>query len=127
MIHGIGTDIVAIARMEKMCERDDDKFAKRILADSEFEQYQHSHQKASFLAKRYAAKEAAAKAMGTGFRDGLSLRHIYVTNNALGKPQLHFSERAAELCQTMAIGEAYLSLSDEDEFAIAFVTLLSKR
>jgi holo-[acyl-carrier protein] synthase len=78
------------------------------------------------LAKRFAAKEAAAKAMGTGFRDGLSLRHIAVANEASGKPVLCFSGRAAELIERFGIGDAHLSLSDEREFAVAFVTLMTR-
>ena len=123
MIHGIGTDIVTIGRMSEMLKRHGDKFAQRILAESEYEQYKSSTQPAAFLAKRFAAKEAASKALGTGFRNGLSLKHIYVTNDEVGKPQLNFVNRGKELIEELSITETHLSLADEKEYAVAFVTL----
>ena len=127
MIHGIGTDIVAIDRMTQLLALDSDRFAKRILADHEYQHYLTVKEQAAFLAKRFVAKEAAAKALGTGFRDGLSLHDIYVTHNDAGKPILNFSGRGAELIKEFGITDTHLSLSDEKEFAIAFVTLISEK
>ena len=124
MIHGIGTDIVAIARMQASLDRFGDKFARRILAPGELQGFADSGNPASFLAKRFAAKEAAVKALGTGFRDGIRLAHIAVSNNAYGKPGLCFSGRASQVCADLGVGEAHLSLSDEKDYAIAFVTLM---
>lgn len=126
MIFGIGTDLVHIPRMEALLQKHGDKIAERILSESEFVTFQQTTNKASFLAKRFAAKEAAAKAMGTGFRDGLSLRHIAVTNDKNGKPELQFFERAISLTDKLKIGRSMISLSDENEYAIAFVTLLER-
>jgi holo-[acyl-carrier protein] synthase len=126
MIFGIGTDLVHIPRMEALLQKHGDKIAERILSESEFVTFQQTSNKASFLAKRFAAKEAAAKAMGTGFRDGLSLRHIAVTNDKNGKPELQFFERAISLTDKLKIGRSMISLSDENEYAIAFVTLLER-
>ena len=126
MIHGIGTDIVAIARMEASLARFGDKFARRILAPQELQAFADSTSPASFIAKRFAAKEAAAKAMGTGFRDGISLGQIAVSNDVHGKPVLSFFGRALETCHCLGIGEAHLSLSDEKDYAIAFVTLMRR-
>lgn len=126
MIHGIGTDIVAIARMEASLARFGDKFAWRILASQELQAFADSASQASFLAKRFAAKEAAVKAMGTGFRDGISLGQIAVINDVHGKPILSFSGRALEVCDLLGIGERHLSLSDEKDYAIAFVTLMRR-
>jgi holo-[acyl-carrier protein] synthase len=123
MIIGIGTDLVHIPRMEELIAKHGDKFAQRILSDNEFNHFKHAIKPAAYLAKRFAAKEATAKAMGTGFRDGLSLRHIAVENDALGKPELEFHDQAMKLKQQLNIGKSLLSLSDEDEYAIAFVTL----
>ena len=95
MIFGIGTDIVRVTRMQRSLERYGQRFAERILAAEELAEFSLEARKAHFLAKRFAAKEAAAKAMGTGFRDGLALRHIAVGHDALGKPQLIFSGKAA--------------------------------
>ena len=123
MIFGIGTDIVRVARMQKNVERYGEKFAERILTTAELEEYRVEGRKAHFLAKRFAAKEAAAKAMGTGFRDGLMLHHIGVTHDSAGKPQLAFSDQAADFVQENGITGVHVSLADEEDHAVAFVTL----
>ncbi len=123
MIFGIGTDIVRIARMAENLARYGERFAARILSDAELTVFQQSTQPAQFLAKRFAAKEAAAKALGTGFRDGLSLRDIGVANDALGKPALVFSARAQEMLKKQEVIASHLSLADEREYAIAYVVL----
>jgi len=124
VIYGIGTDIVAIARIRDGLARYGEKFARRILTPQELEAFRRSATPARFLAKRFAAKEAAVKAMGTGFRDGITLGQIAVSNNRHGRPELVFSGRAQEVCREFGIGEHHLSLSDEKEYAIAFATLL---
>ena len=126
MIHGIGTDIVHIPRMMDNLSRFGERFAQRILSDAEMLQFQVCKQPAHFLAKRFAAKEAMAKALGTGIRDGLSLRDISVDNDHLGKPLLVFSQRGEEKLQDFGIGNAHLSLADEQDYAVAFVTLIKK-
>jgi len=126
VIHGIGTDIVAIARMEANLVRFGDKFARRILAPQELQAFADSVSPANFLAKRFAAKEAAVKAMGTGFRNGISLGQIAISNDLHGKPVLSFSGRALEVCNSLGVGEGHLSLSDEKDYAIAFVTLMRR-
>lgn len=123
MIHGIGTDIVQVSRLEASLVRHGDRFAERILSGFEYEAFSTQAQPAYFLAKRYAAKEAAAKAFGTGFRDGLSLRHIIVANEDNGRPILRFVETAQKLVDQFNIGNSHLSLSDEKDYAVAFVVL----
>jgi holo-[acyl-carrier protein] synthase len=123
MIYGIGTDIVRVARMQRNIERHGDAFAARILTENEQKDYAAEVRKAHFLAKRFAAKEAAAKAMGTGFSDGLSLHHIGVGHDAAGKPQLEFNGCAEEFIRTKGITHAHISLADEEDHAVAFVTL----
>ncbi|MCF6256403.1 MAG: holo-ACP synthase [Gammaproteobacteria bacterium] len=123
MIFGIGTDIVRIPRMADNLDRYGERFATRILTRSEMATFTDSAQQASFLAKRFAAKEAAAKALGTGFRNGLNLHDIGVDNDALGKPLLVFSQQAQQILQKQGIGNSHLSLSDEKEYAIAYVVL----
>lgn len=123
MIYGIGTDIVRVARMQADLARFGDKFAERILTDAELDEYRQSNARAHFLARRFAAKEAAAKAMGTGFRDGLSPRNIGVTHDAQGKPLLEFSGRALEFVRAKRITTVHVSLADEADHAVAFVTL----
>jgi len=126
MIFGIGTDIVHIPRMQSLLKKHGDKIAQRILSDAEFDAFQQASNQAAFLAKRFAAKEATAKALGTGFRKGLSLRHIAVSNDQQGKPELHFFERGSELLTEFNIGRCMISLSDEKDYAVAFVTLMEQ-
>jgi len=126
MIFGIGTDLVHIPRIQTLLDKHGDKIASRILSGTEFEAFQQAKNQAGFLAKRFAAKEAAAKALGTGFRNGLSLRHIEVSNDDNGKPQLQFLERGLELLAELNIGRSMISLSDEQDYAVAFVTLMER-
>ncbi len=126
MIFGVGTDIVRVARIAGSLERHGARFAERILTEAELAEFAQAARPAPFLAKRFAAKEAAAKALGTGFSGGLSLRHIGVVHDARGRPGLVFTGEAARLAEALGIGEMHLSLSDEQEFAIAFVTLMRR-
>ena len=121
MIFGIGTDIVRVARLQKSLDRYGERFARRILTEAELVDFRCGHSPAHFLAKRFAAKEAAAKALGTGFRDGLSLQDIAVGHDELGKPLLVLSDRLAERLRKQGVKSAHLSLSDEQDHALAFV------
>ncbi|MCW9025581.1 MAG: holo-ACP synthase [Gammaproteobacteria bacterium] len=123
MIYGIGTDIVSVERMRHNLERFGDRFAERILTDKEQEDFGRVVNHAHFLAKRFAAKEAAAKAMGTGFINGLSLREIGVGHDKLGKPILEFTGKAEEFVDSNNIISSHVSLADETDYAVAFVTL----
>ena len=123
MIFGIGTDIVHVPRMAANLERHGERFAHRLLSPEELIEFAHAARPAQFLAKRFAAKEAASKALGTGFRDGLTLAQIAVVHDALGKPGLRFNGYAQTLCERHGIGGAYLSLADEEEYAVAYVVL----
>lgn len=123
MIYGIGTDIVRVARMRRNIERFGDRFAERILTEQELEEYRANINKAHFLAKRFAAKEAAAKAMGTGFSNGLSFHDIAVVHDELGKPLLRFSGNALSFVEQKLINTVHVSLADEEDHAVAFVTL----
>ncbi|UCH53132.1 MAG: holo-ACP synthase [Pseudomonadota bacterium] len=123
MIFGIGTDIVRVARMAKDLERFGDRFAERILTDSELAEFRATERRAHFLAKRFAAKEAAAKAMGTGFSQGIHLRQVGVAHDTRGKPLLEFSGAAREFLEQHGIRVTHVSLADEEDHAVAFVTL----
>jgi len=124
MIFGIGTDIVHIKRMHENLEKYGDKFARRILTSTEFIEFENKSDQTAFLAKRFAAKEATAKAMGTGFSGGLSLHHIGVIHDNFGKPMLEFSDVAQEFMNKQKITQTHLSLADERDYAVAFVTLV---
>jgi len=96
-------------------DRYGERFAERILAESERPGFHNTQRKAHYLAKRFAAKEAAAKAMGTGFRNGLAFHHIAVDHEPAGRPVLAFSGQAAAFMQANAIRASHLSLSDEED------------
>ena len=123
MIFGIGVDIVQISRIEQAMERHGDKFAKKILAENEFQEYLANNKKVNFLAKRFAAKEAFAKALGTGFTNGLTLKQIQVTHNTIGRPILILTDHAKQQTEQLNIRHYHVSLSDEREHVVAFVTL----
>jgi len=124
MIFGIGTDIVRISRIQQSLDRYGERFARRILNGQELADFQRTPHPARFLARRFAAKEAVAKAYGTGFTRGMTFQDIAVDHDAAGKPLLLLSGRALELQQEMGIGETFISISDEQEYAVAFVMLL---
>jgi holo-[acyl-carrier protein] synthase len=123
MILGIGTDIVAVARIEAAIQRHGIAFAEYILSDSELAEYSEQKYQARFLAKRFAAKEALAKATGQGLRAPVTLRAISVTHDDLGKPILAFSEELAAHLAGLGMSSHHLSISDEKETVVAFVVL----
>ncbi|MDZ4140687.1 MAG: holo-ACP synthase [Methylotenera sp.] len=123
MIFGIGTDIVEVTRIEASIAKFGDDFARRILAESEFSSYLQSNIKARFIAKRFAAKEAFSKAMGTGFRTPVLLENIAVSHDDLGKPILVLAPELLAYLQSKNITQAHISISDEKNLATAFVVL----
>lgn len=125
MIFGIGTDIVEVARIEASLQQFGDDFARRILVDSEWPSYQASAIKPRFLAKRFAAKEAFSKALGTGLRAPATFQNIAVSHDALGKPILQLAPALLKLLQSKNIRHTHLSISDEKNLAAAFVVLES--
>ena len=123
MIYGIGTDILAIARMQDMHARFGARLAQRILAPEELAELASAAQPAVFLAKRFAAKEAFAKAAGTGMRPPVQFASIRIDHDSLGRPLLAFSPALTAWLSDRGIGLAHLSLSDEREHVVAFVIL----
>lgn len=122
MLYGVGTDIVAIARMVEALARHGNRFAERILAPSELNEFHAARDGARFLAKRFAAKEAFAKALGTGLRAPATLSAIAVTHNVLGKPELAFADDLSMHLQSLGL-RAHLSISDERDHVVAFSVL----
>ena len=122
MIHGIGTDIVAVKRLQGMWERHGDKALEKLLAPQEMADFARAADKGRFLAKRFAAKEAFCKALGTGIRPPAVMPAIAVAHDELGKPILAFCGRLAEMIENQGL-KAHLSLSDEADYAIAYVIL----
>ena len=123
MIHGIGSDIVEYARFERMLARYGDRSAERVLSGREMPEFLSNTDPARLLAKRFAAKEAFAKAVGSGFRDPVSLRRISITHDGLGKPVLQFDEVLRTHLAQLGISGHHLSISDERNMIVAFVVL----
>ena len=124
-IIGIGTDIVEIARIEAVMARSGDRLAKRVLSDGELQQFLAHQQPARFLAKRFAVKEAASKAMGTGIRNGLAFNQFEVYNDELGKPKLRLWGEAKLLAERMGVANIHVTLADERHYACATVIVES--
>lgn len=122
MIFGVGTDIVAIERLRGMWERHGERALEKILAPEEFADFARAADKGRFLAKRFAAKEAFGKALGTGIRPPAVLPAMAVGHDELGKPELVFSGPLDDLIQSRKL-KAHLSISDEAEYAVAYVIL----
>jgi holo-[acyl-carrier protein] synthase len=121
MIHGIGTDIVGIRRIGEIHVRYGGKLAQRLLAPEEWGEYADVRHKDAFLAKRFAAKEALSKALGCGMRAPVTFSAIIVTHDPLGRPGFAFSPELSAWLRAHEIGHVHLSLSDERDYAVAFV------
>ena len=114
MIHGIGTDLCDIRRIERLYNRFGNRFVSRLLHNNE----RPTHITPALLARRFAAKEAVVKAMGTAFRHGLFLRDIQITHTAEGQPQVVLSAKAQAFLP--ANSYIHLTLADEPPYALAF-------
>jgi holo-[acyl-carrier protein] synthase len=123
MILGTGTDLIDIRRIERALARFGHRFARRVLVDDEYQRFCAHRKPAHYLAKRFAAKEAFSKAMGTGIRFPVNWHNVSVANERSGRPYLKFSQPLAALLEQRRIRRAHLSLSDEVEMACAFVIL----
>lgn len=123
MIVGTGIDLVKIARVEKVYAKHGSRFVSHVLHDNEMPEFNNASDKVRFLAKRFAVKEAATKALGTGQAQGVLLRHFYVIHNEHGKPLLHADSKAKETCTFLGANTMHVSISDESEYAIANVIL----
>ncbi len=123
MIYGVGTDLVEVTRIQESLQRFGHDFARRILGEYELQEFAQSSQQARFLAKRFAAKEAFAKALGTGIRHPATFANIQVAHDDMGKPVFDFAPELMALLETKQICFAHLSVSDEKAFATAMVVL----
>jgi holo-[acyl-carrier protein] synthase len=124
MIFGVGTDIVELVRVQQTYERFGERFVERLLMPEERERFEASRQPVRFLAMRFAGKEAAVKAMGTGFRHGMWIRDVGILNNEWGRPYLIFSERGRAVCERLGIGEGHVSLTDDAGLVVAFAVVM---
>ena len=123
MIYGVGTDVVEVERIQKALGRWGERFARRILSESELRRFLAHRQPAAYLAKRFAAKEAFTKALGTGIKAPANWHGVWVVNQSSGKPDLQFSAPLQKLLSSRGISGCHLSLADERGIAVATVIL----
>jgi holo-[acyl-carrier protein] synthase len=123
MIYGIGIDMVKMDRLQKAMDTWGERFQEKVFTEAERAFCLGKPRPTRFWAMRFAAKEAFSKAIGLGMRQGLRWRDIEITHNSLGRPELILHGRAKEICNQAGIKNSFLSLSDEDNYALAVVVL----
>lgn len=124
MIYGIGVDLVRVARIARVLERYGDRFLNRVFTPLEIAHCRGKVGTAAGLALRFAAKEAFSKALGVGLRqDGIRWREVEVVPDPRGKPELRVTGKAAQLCAAAGVTGLHLSLTDENDQALAVVIL----
>ena len=126
MIYGNGIDIIAISRIRRVINKYGNRFKKRCFCNSEIVRSEKRFNIVESYAKRYAAKEACAKALGTGLARGVFWKDIEVVNNQYGKPFIKLHGKAKEIFKNMnktSNTQIEVSLSDEKKYAIANVTI----
>lgn len=121
MISGIGVDLVTISRIARVHERFGQRFERRVLHPVEIKQISVHSKPIHFMAKRFAVKEAALKALGTGERTGILLSDVYIEYDELGKPILKTDGKAKQFCELHQIYALHVSISDEGNQVAAFV------
>jgi holo-[acyl-carrier protein] synthase len=125
VIYGVGTDLIEIARVARALERFGERFAERILCEPELKRFRGHVKPAHYLAKRFAAKEAFSKALGTGIHAPANWHGVWVVNQRSGQPRLEFSAALAALLEQRGVKRAHVSLTDEKDIAGATVILES--
>lgn len=123
MIIAIGIDIIEIARVEAVFSRQGDRFRKRVFTESEAAYCERRALRLSSYAVRFAAKEAAMKALGTGWADGVRWRDIEIMRDEKGAPTLRLHGRALERMHEIGARRAHVSLTHSQETAMAQVIL----
>lgn len=119
MIIGIGVDIVEITRITQSIERWGPRFARKILGGEELQVFADRLEQPSFVARQFAAKEAISKSLGTGMR-GIAFSDIEVLRDLAGAPCVTLSVNGNKVMQSKGIGTLHISISDENEYAIAY-------
>ena len=128
-IFGLGTDIVNIKRLEKILKKNNKSFKSRVFSKNEILYCEKKDNPAAFYAKRYAAKEALSKALGTGIRKGVNFKDIEISNNTNGKPSIKLKGSTANFLKKKIKAKnysIYLSLSDDSPWAQATVLISYK-
>jgi holo-[acyl-carrier protein] synthase len=123
MILGTGVDIVEVERIRGAVDRYGDRFIERIFSEREAEYCRLAPHPEQRFATRFAAKEAALKALGVGWQKGTRFRDVEVSNDSLGAPSISFSGKAGEISHQLGVVQVHVSLSHHKDFAIAHVLL----
>ena len=121
MIVGTGIDIIETIRIQEAMERHGERFCRRIFSPGEITYCEKFKNRAERYAARFAAKEAAFKALGTGWREGVRWRDVEVVHQPSGKPELVLTGRAAERAQQLGVTRTAVSISHADHYAVAQV------
>tara|TARA_Y100001968_G_C18736232_1_gene426782 strand:- start:119 stop:505 length:387 start_codon:yes stop_codon:yes gene_type:complete len=125
-IFGIGVDLVNAKRIQLLYQKYGDRFPKRILDDDEMQLFENSKNKERYLCNAFAGKEAAVKALGTGFSQGVHWKDFGLSRKSTGQPQLHYTKKIKEKFNSLGISSSHISISDEDPWSIAMVVLETK-
>jgi holo-[acyl-carrier protein] synthase len=123
MVLGLGTDLIETSRVQQSIDRFGERFLERIFSAGEIAYCKRKKNAAESFAARFAAKEAGAKALGTGISRGVNWKEFEVKREASGKPSLHLKGRAAELAGGMGVKRIQLSLTHSRELAMAVVVV----
>lgn len=124
-IIGIGCDIICLKRIQKIVNKFKKKFSKRILSNNELKELCNTKDKINFIAKRFAAKEAVLKCLGTGLKNNIGFKHFELSHNNFGKPKLVFLKQAKYILTKYNITAVHVSISDEKN-CIFVVVILEK-
>ena len=125
-IFGIGVDLVNAKRIQLLYQKYGDRFPKLILDDDEMQLFENSKNKERYLCNAFAGKEAAVKALGTGFSQGVHWKDFGLSRKSSGQPQLHYTKKIKEKFNSLGISSSHISISDEDPWSIAMVVLETK-
>jgi holo-[acyl-carrier protein] synthase len=123
MVLGLGTDLIEISRVQASMDRFGERFLKRVFTAGEIAYCMRKKQAAESFAARFAAKEAGAKALGTGISRGVSWKEIEVSREMGQRPMLRFSGRALELAEELGVRRVQLSLTHSRDVAMAMVVV----
>lgn len=124
-VKGFGIDLIEVSRIEMALKRHPERFAHRILTPSEWNRFAHSAEPHRYLAKQFAAKEAIAKALGTGIAQGISFHQLQVLRDALGAPYVELSGAAAQRCHFLGGHCVRVAITDEVHWAMAAAVVVA--
>ena len=123
MIIGIGTDVVSIQRIEKAVHRFGERFIKKVFTDEEAKACKNKKDRSSFLASRFAAKEAVLKAFGTGISNGIGFKDVEVSREQGKRPEIILHGKGKEIAGTLGVKDIHLSISHDAGLAVAFAVI----